>query len=58
MKISNLKRTEMKNIDLSNNVRYSAILNKNKLIQYQTDDIFNKHLTLQEWEEHIKKNVL
>jgi hypothetical protein len=58
MKISKLKRTEMKNIDLSDNVRYSAILNGNKLIQYATDGIFHKHLTLQEWEDYIKKNVL
>ena len=58
MKISDLKRTEMKNIDLSSNVRYSAILNGNKLVHYQTDGIFRKHLTLQEWEKHIKKNVL
>ena len=58
MKISKLKRTEMKNIDLSDNVRYSAILNGNKLIQYSTDGIFHKHLTLQEWEDYIKKNVL
>jgi len=55
MEISNLKRIKMKNIDLTNNVRYSAILNGNKLIQYETDGIFYKHLTFQEWEEHIKK---
>tara|TARA_R110000772_G_scaffold232527_1_gene344073 strand:- start:270 stop:452 length:183 start_codon:yes stop_codon:yes gene_type:complete len=58
VKISNLKRIEMKNIDLSNNVRYSAILNGNKLIQYETDGIFHKHLTLQEWEEYIKKIIV
>jgi hypothetical protein len=58
MKISKLKRTEMKNIDLSNNIRYSAVLDGTKLIQYSTDGIFHKHLTMQEWEEYIKKNVL
>lgn len=58
MKISKLKRTEMKNIDLSNNIRYSAVLDGIKLIQYSTDGIFHKHLTMQEWEEYIKKNVL
>lgn len=58
MKISKLKRTEMKNIDGSDNIRYSAILNGNKLTQYKTDGIFHKHLTLKEWENYIKKNVL
>jgi hypothetical protein len=58
MEISKLKRTEMKNIDLSNNIHYSAVLDDTKLIQYSTDGIFHKHLTMQEWEEYIKKNVL
>ena len=58
MEISKLKRTEMKNIDLSNIIRYSAVLGGTKLIQYSTDGIFHKHLTLQEWEDYIKKNVL
>ena len=58
MEISKLKRTEMKNIDLSNNIHYSAVLDGTKLIQYSTDGIFRKHLTMQEWEEFIKKNVL
>ena len=57
MKISKLKRTEMKNIDGSDNVRYSAILNGDKLIQYATDGIFHKHLSLKGWENYIK-NVL
>ena len=58
MEISKLKRTEMKNIDGSNNIRYSAVLNKSSIIQYETDGVFNKHLTIKEWKEYIKKNVL
>ena len=58
MKISKLKRTEMKNIDGSDNVRYSAILNGDKLMQYTTDGVFHKHLSLKGWENYIKKNAL
>jgi hypothetical protein len=58
MKISNLKRIEMGDIDVSNSVRYSAILNGNTLIQYETDGFFYKHLTIQEWEDYAKELVL
>tara|TARA_R110000823_G_scaffold208760_4_gene339107 strand:+ start:302 stop:478 length:177 start_codon:yes stop_codon:yes gene_type:complete len=58
MKISKLKRTEMKNTDLSDNIHYSAVLDGTKLIQYSTDGIFHKHLTMKEWIKYIKKNVL
>ena len=54
MKVSDVKRVDMNSIDLSNNVRYSAIVN-GKLIQYQTDGAFNKHLTMREWSDYIKK---
>ena len=54
MEISKLNRTKMKDVDGSDNIRYSAILNGEKLIQYATDGIFHKHLTLQEWENYIK----
>ena len=58
MKISKLKRIEMKNIDGSNNIHYSAVLDGCKLIQYSTDGVFHKHLTKKEWKEHILKYVL
>jgi hypothetical protein len=54
MEITKLKRTEMKNIDLSNNIRYSAVLDGTKLIQYSTDGFFHKHLTMEEWIKYIK----
>jgi hypothetical protein len=55
MKITNVKRIEMDNIDLSGMVRYSAILNGNTLVQYQTDGIFIKHLSKEEWIAYVKK---
>jgi len=55
MEISKLKRTETKNIDGSNNIRYSAVLDGCKLIQYCTDGVFHKHLTKKEWKKHILK---
>ena len=48
----------MKNTDLSDNIHYSAVLDGTKLIQYSTDGIFHKHLTMKEWIKYIKKNVL
>ena len=54
MKVTDVKRIDMNSIDLSNNVRYSAIAN-GKLIHYQTDGVFKKHLTTREWIDYIKK---
>jgi len=56
MKITDVKRIEMNSIDLSNNVRYSAVFN-GKLIQYQTDGVFKKHLNIREWIDYIEKKV-
>jgi len=57
MIITNIKRTDMKNINGSNNVFYSALLNGNQLIQYETDGYFNKHLTSDEFVDYIKENL-
>ena len=56
MKVTDVKRIDMNSIDLSDNVRYSAVFN-GKLIQYQTDGVFKKHLNLREWINYIEKKV-
>ena len=52
MKITNLKRIELN--DLSGRIRYSAVINGDKIIQYETEGMFRKHLTLDEWEKYVK----
>jgi hypothetical protein len=47
--VTEIKRTEMINIDLSNNIRYSAIINGNSRVLYETDGWVRKHLSLEEW---------
>ena len=56
MEISKLKRTELKHIDGSNNILYSAVLNNSELIQYTTDGIFHKHITKEEFKRLIIYN--
>ena len=55
MKISKLNRIEMRGIDGTHNVRYSAVLDDVYSVKYATDGFFHKHLTLKEWEEYIKE---
>lgn len=43
-----VSRIEMTHINGSNIVRYSVVLN-NKLVQYQTDGYFLKHITKQQF---------
>ncbi len=47
--VTEIERTEMINIDFSNNIRYSAIINGNSRVLYQTDGWIRKHLSLEEW---------
>jgi len=47
--VTEIERTEMINIDLSNNIRYSAIINGNIRALYETDGWVRKHLSLEEW---------
>ena len=55
MKITKLKRIEMKSINHSNGIYYSAVLDGVELIQHTTDGVFNNHLTMDEWVEYIKE---
>jgi hypothetical protein len=57
MKISGLKRIEMKNIDGSNDVRYSAIIDGSSGVVYTTDGIIKKHLSIEQWKQYIKDNL-
>ena len=43
----------MIDVDGSDNIRYSALINNKYLAQYQTDGIFKQHLTETQW-----KNML
>jgi hypothetical protein len=47
--ITEIERTEMINIDLSNKIKYSAIINGNCRVLYDTDGWSRKHLSLEEW---------
>ena len=50
MKITDVTRTEMRLIDASDKIKYSARCEEHLLrINYKTDGIFHKHLTLEEW---------
>ena len=45
MQLTDIKITKMKDVDGSDNIRYSALINNKYLAQYQTDGIFKQHLT-------------
>jgi hypothetical protein len=47
--VTEIKRTEMINIDLSVRIRYSAVINGNSRVLYDTDGWSRKHLSLEEW---------
>jgi hypothetical protein len=50
MEITHITRTNMKSIDSSENVRYSAKCDELLLmVNFMTDGIFHKHMTLEEW---------
>jgi len=53
MKITKLTRQEMNPIDGSDDVKYTAKLDNDKL-HYKTDGIWYKHLSIEEWEEKVK----
>jgi hypothetical protein len=55
MEISKLKRKEAQGFRCS--VYYSAVIDETKLVEYSTDGVFNKHLTLEEWEQYVKDNL-
>ena len=56
MKLTKVKRTEMKSIDGSDNVRYSAVLNNKRLFQYETDGVIIPHMTKEEFKQLILRN--
>ena len=56
MKLTEVRRTEMKSIDGSDNVRYSAVLNGKRLFQYKTDGILVPHMTKEEFKQLILRN--
>jgi hypothetical protein len=47
--VTEIQRIEMININLSKNIRYSAIINGNSRVLYETDGWIRKHLSLEEW---------
>lgn len=51
----------MIDIDLSNKIRYSAIINGNSRVLYETDGWVRPHLSLEEWtqlaEEIAQENL-
>tara|TARA_R110000822_G_scaffold53415_1_gene137834 strand:+ start:128 stop:367 length:240 start_codon:yes stop_codon:yes gene_type:complete len=50
LEITNITRTEMNPIDLSDKIKYSAQCEKHSLTLCSVSDgIFNKHMTLEEW---------
>ena len=53
MELTEIKITKMRDVDGSDNIRYSALINNKYLAQYQTDGIFKQHLTETQW-----KNML
>jgi hypothetical protein len=46
--ISEIKRTVMREIDLSRDIRYSALINGER-VMYATDGVFKKHLDVSQW---------
>ena len=53
MKITNIERIDMNPIDGSDDVKYTAKLDNDKL-HYKTDGIWYNHLSIEEWEEKVK----
>jgi len=56
MKLTKVKRTEMKSIDGSDNVRYSAVLNNKRLFQYETDGGIIPHMTKEEFKDLLLRH--
>ena len=46
--ISEVTRTVMKEIDLSRDIRYSALVNGER-IMYATDGVFKPHISIEQW---------
>ena len=38
---------------ITNNIRYSALINNNVVVRYETDGFFNPHLTLEQFKEMV-----
>ena len=58
MEISKLKIFKLITMDVySKRIYYSAVIDGTTLIEYMTDGVFNKHLSLKEWKQHIKDNL-
>ena len=50
-------RQNMRSIDLSDSIRYSATFGS-KETHYQTDGVIRPHLTMEEWIEKANKEIL
>ena len=59
--LTEIQRQEMIDIDLTNDVRYSALINGKFRITHKTDGYRRKHLTVEEWiklaESEARKNL-
>lgn len=59
--LTEIQRQEMIDIDLTNDVRYSALINGKFRIMHKTDGYRRKHLTIKEWiklaESEARKNI-
>lgn len=50
--ISEIKRTVMREIDLSRDIRYSALINGER-VMYATDGVFKPHLSITQWIQKV-----
>jgi len=50
--ISEVTRTVMKEIDLSRDIRYSALINGER-VMYATDGVFKPHLSITQWVQKV-----
>jgi hypothetical protein len=50
--ISEVKRTVMYDVDLSNDIRYSALVNGERIMT-MTDGWMRPHMTIEQWVEYV-----
>jgi hypothetical protein len=57
IEVKDAKRIVMADIDLSNHIYYSCIIDGN-LLRYATDGFWHPHITLEQWIEFAKSKYI